>query len=245
MTRNMIKVAFTFLSLLIFSTEIYAQNDVVKDTVVQNILNSDLASSGNQGVTLMKNGDYENANKFFTSEISNDQSNSAAYFHRGVANFAMSDTLNACRDWSAVLAMGDTAMFNLLESRCHGTMIISNDTIPAKQYRKMFAAGKTSAEVNSAKAVVDEMPKFIGGDDKLIDYLSTHIRKLKSTKKGTVYVNFLIDPRGKVVYPYVAHGLGGEQDKEALRVVREMPAWKPGKLKGKALYVRGSLPIRF
>jgi hypothetical protein len=162
-------------------------------------------------------------------------------------NWAKSDTLNACRDWSAVLALGDTEMFNFLDGQCHGSMIISNDTIPAKQYHKMWAKGtdsKTSAD-QQAKTVVEVMPSFPGGDEKLIEYLSANIHQPKNKMRGTVYVNFLISPKGKILYPYVTRGINTEQDKEALRLIRNMPAWNPGKQKGKAVYVRSNLPVRF
>ncbi|MBK7572759.1 MAG: energy transducer TonB [Bacteroidetes bacterium] len=54
-----------------------------------------------------------------------------------------------------------------------------------------------------------------------------------------------MSPKGKILYPYVAHGLGKEYDADAIKLVRSMPAWKPGKEKGKAVYVRSSLPVRF
>ena len=154
----------------------------------------------------------------------------------------MSDTLSACRDWSAVLALGDTAMFNLLESRCHSSMIIENDTIPAKKYKKMW--GKAN-ESEASKLVVEQMPEFQGGREKLAEYIFANTPKHNNEQHGTVYVNFLISPKGKVLFPYVSRGLNKEYDAEAVTLIRSMPVWKPGKEKGKAVYVRTSLPVRF
>jgi hypothetical protein len=179
---------------------------------------------------------------FLTKEISANESNASAYFQRGVANFAMSDTLEACRDWSAVLALGDTAMFNLLESKCHSSMIIENDTIPAKKYKKMW--GKADANAAS-KLVVEEMPEFPGGQEKLAEYIFANTPKHANGKHGTVYVNFLISPKGKILFPYVSRGISKEYDTEALKLIRSMPAWKPGKEKGKTVYVRSAVPVRF
>ena len=193
-------------------------------------------------MTLINSGNFESANSFLSKEINSNESNASAYFQRGVTNWGMGDTLNACRDWSSVLALGDTDMFNLLESKCHSSMIIEDDTIPAKKYKKMW--GK--AEANQAsKMVVEQMPEFPGGQEKLGEYIFTNTPKRKDGKHGTVYVNFLISPKGKILYPYVAHGLGKEYDADAIKLVRSMPAWKPGKEKGKAVYVRSSLPVRF
>ncbi|MBL0033294.1 MAG: hypothetical protein IPP27_14380 [Bacteroidetes bacterium] len=103
--------------------------------MIQSLLKNHVTTE-DQGIQLINSGNFESANSFLTKEISSNESNASAYFQRGVANFAMSDTLEACRDWSAVLALGDTAMFNLLESKCHSSMIIENDTIPAKNIRR-------------------------------------------------------------------------------------------------------------
>ena len=100
-----------------------AQSALQKDSLIQSLLKNHVTTE-DQGIQLINSGNFESANSFLTKEISSNESNASAYFQRGVANFAMSDTLEACRDWSAVLALGDTAMFNLLESKCHSSMII-------------------------------------------------------------------------------------------------------------------------
>lgn len=230
-----------FLLLVLLSSSISAQNAVEKDSLIQTLLD-DHSSSGTTGAVLLNSGDFKGANSLLSNEIATNSSNATAYFQRGVANWAMSDTLNACRDWSAVLALGDTEMFNLLESKCHGSMIIENDTIPAKKYKKMW--GKEDAN-HASKMVVEQMPEFPGGQEKLAEYIFTNTSKKVKGAKGTVFVNFLISPKGKVLFPYVAHGVSKECDAEALRVIRSMPAWKPGKEKGKSVYVRSSIPVRF
>jgi hypothetical protein len=212
------------------------------DTLIQN-LEQPSTTINDQGVILLKTGKFEDANQFLTNQISKDESDREAYFKRGIANWALSDTLSACRDWSAVLALGDTAMFNLLDSRCHSSMIISDDTIPAKLYRKMWS-DKSGAQQN-AKTVVEVMPEFPGGEEKLFEYISENIAQFEGQATGTVYINFLISPKGKVLYPYVVRGIGQYHDKEALRLIRNMPDWIPGKQKGKPVYVRSSIPVRF
>src|SRR4051794_18482900 len=109
----MIKNIILLIFVAAFSKSGFAQNELQKDSLVKSLLKNQTTPGTDQGLTLIKSGDYENANKFLTTEINNDQSNASAYFKRGVASIAMSDTLNACRDWTAVLAMGDTAMYNL------------------------------------------------------------------------------------------------------------------------------------
>ncbi len=218
-----------------------AQTTVQSDTLIQSLLKNHV-STEDHGIQLINSGNFESANSFLTKEISSNESNASAYFQRGVANFAMSDTLEACRDWSAVLALGDTAMFNLLESKCHSSMIIEDDTIPAKKYKKMWRKADANA---ASKLVVEEMPEFPGGQEKLAEYIFENTPKHANGKHGTVYVNFLISPKGKVLFPYVSRGISKEYDSEAIKLIRSMPAWKPGKEKGKAVYVRSAVPVRF
>jgi hypothetical protein len=235
-----------FTAVLFLPNLFFAQNNPKTDSLLQTLLKDNVTPTGDEGLSLIKSGNYEGANTYLSNEISKDESDRASYFKRGVANWALSDTLNACRDWSAVLALGDTEMFNLLDSKCHGSMIIADDTIPSKQYRKMWARNSNDASsAQNAKTVVDEMPSFPGGEQKLFEYISTKKNLLKGNSHGTVYVNFLINPKGKILYPFVSHGIGKEYDQEAIRLIRNMPAWKPGKQKGKPVYVRSSLPVRF
>ena len=208
-----------------------AQNQVQKDSLLKEMMNTHSTPGEQTGVTLINAGNYQSANVFLSNEISGNESNAHAYFQRGVANWAMSDTLSACRDWSAVLALGDTEMFNILESRCHSSMIIENDTIPAKKYKKMFRQDP-GASATGGKLYVDKMPEFPGGTEMLGQFIFSNTKKT-GDKHGTVYVNFMVSPAGKILFPYVAHGLGNPYDKEALRVIKSMPDWLPGKDKEK------------
>ncbi len=237
----------TLLVVFILPQFLNAQSNLDKDSLVKSLLSDQTTPDVDQGVQLIQTGNFSEANKFFSSEISKDESDRKAYFRRGVANWALSDTLSACRDWSAVLALGDTEMFNILDGHCHGAMIITDYTLSSKEYHKIFGQSKgadASAQQN-AKTVVEVMPAFPGGEQKLFEYLSTNLKRPPGKLRGTVYVNFLISPKGKVLFPYVSRGVGNAFDKEAVRLVRNMPAWSPGKQKGKAVFVRSNLPIRF
>ncbi|MCC6385246.1 MAG: TonB family protein [Bacteroidia bacterium] len=98
--------------------------------------------------------------------------------------------------------------------------------------------------------IVEEMPEFPGGGEKaLLAYLSNNIKYPAIAREngitGTVYVTFEIDQNGKVKDAKVLRGIGGGCDEEALRVVRNMPSWKPGKQRGKPVRVQYNLPVRF
>ena len=62
---------------------------------------------------------------------------------------------------------------------------------------------------------------------------------------GRVYITFLIDKTGKISEPKVLRGIGGGCDEEALRVIKGMPPWLPGRQNGIPVSVQYNLPIVF
>ncbi|HOP42347.1 MAG: energy transducer TonB [Flavobacteriales bacterium] len=97
--------------------------------------------------------------------------------------------------------------------------------------------------------IVEEMPSFPGGEEELFKYLGKSIKYPQMAAdagiSGVVYVTFVVDKDGKVKDAKVLRGIGGGCDEEAIRVVKAMPPWKPGKQRGKAVKVQYNLPIRF
>lgn len=97
---------------------------------------------------------------------------------------------------------------------------------------------------------VETPPTFRGGEDALALYLSKNIRypeeARKEGKSGTVFVQFVVDKEGKVKNARtVGAAKGGGLEEEAIRVVKAMPVWTPGKQNGKDVNVQFNLPIRF
>ena len=97
--------------------------------------------------------------------------------------------------------------------------------------------------------VVESMPQFPGGVSKLLEYLQTNLHYPVLAKEtniqGKVFVSFVIETDGSVTDVKVLRGIGGGCDEEALRVVRAMPKWTPGKQRGIPVRVRYNLPVRF
>ena len=97
--------------------------------------------------------------------------------------------------------------------------------------------------------IVEEMPSFPGGDAALMKYLGSSIKYPAIAKdagiQGTVFVTFVVDEKGDVKDVKVLRSIGGGCDEEAIRVVKNMPKWKPGKQRGKAVKVQYNLPIKF
>jgi protein TonB len=98
---------------------------------------------------------------------------------------------------------------------------------------------------------VEQMPKFIGGDDAMFKYIGQQLVYPEKAKKdgivGTVFVNFIIDKKGNVTDAEVIRGIkGGEElNAEALRVIKGMPQWEPGFQSGKPASVSLILPVKF
>jgi protein TonB len=97
--------------------------------------------------------------------------------------------------------------------------------------------------------IVEEMPEFPGGDEGRIKYLAANVKYPQSARElgiqGIVYVSFVVDETGKVVEVELLRGIGGGCDEEAMRVVKNMPNWKPGRQTGKEVRVKFSVSINF
>ena len=97
--------------------------------------------------------------------------------------------------------------------------------------------------------VVEQMPSFPGGMGALMKYLATHIHYPELAKEsgiqGRVFINFVVEPDGSIDHVKVLRGIGGGCDEEAIRVVKSMPKWIPGKQRGKPVRVSFNLPVKF
>jgi periplasmic protein TonB len=97
--------------------------------------------------------------------------------------------------------------------------------------------------------IVEQMPEFPGGEEKLFEYLQKNTKypamARESGISGTVFVTFVVQGSGEITDVKKMRGIGGGCDEEAIRVVRNMPSWKPGKQNGKTVPVQYNLPIKF
>lgn len=96
---------------------------------------------------------------------------------------------------------------------------------------------------------VEEMPEFPGGQNALMRWLADNLKypmeAAEDGIQGRVVVKFVIDKNGNVTNPTVARSVCDALDAEALRIVRSMPKWTPGKQDGKCVAVEYSLPVAF
>ncbi len=96
---------------------------------------------------------------------------------------------------------------------------------------------------------VEQMPTFPGGEDKLMEFLANNVKYPAAAREnsiqGTVYVSFVVSSTGEISDAKIVRGVGGGLDQEAIRVVKLMPTWKPGKQNGRQVPVEFNLPIKF
>jgi periplasmic protein TonB len=99
--------------------------------------------------------------------------------------------------------------------------------------------------------VVEEMPEFPGGPMEMMKYISKNIQYPQMAKEaglsGKCFLKFVVNGNGNITDVTLLKGVPGcsECDKEAIRVVKSMPNWKPGKQNGRSVPVYFNLPINF
>lgn len=104
-------------------------------------------------------------------------------------------------------------------------------------------------KVEKIFSFVEESPEFPGGEEKLMKFLTTNLKypqiARENAVEGNVYVKFIIEKDGSITNIQVARGIGYGCDQEAVRVVKTMPKWEPGKQRGTPVRSRFILPFKF
>ena len=110
---------------------------------------------------------------------------------------------------------------------------------------------EVAEDVDAAEpfVVVEEMPMFPGGEQALLAYIGEHTQYPEVAKEnniqGKVIVRFCVTSKGGVDKVEILKGVDPELDKEAIRVVKTLPTFKPGKQGGKPVPVWYMVPINF
>lgn len=97
--------------------------------------------------------------------------------------------------------------------------------------------------------VVEDMPEFPGGELALRKWIANNIDypviAAENGIQGKIYVTFVVDKDGSISNARIARGVDPSLDQEALRVVNNLPNWKPGMQRGKPVRVSYTVPINF
>ena len=96
---------------------------------------------------------------------------------------------------------------------------------------------------------VEQMPEFPGGNSAMYNFISKNMvypsEAQENNEQGKVVVQFVVMNDGQVQDATVVRGVSPAIDKEALRIIKIMPRWQPGKQNGKPVNVRFVLPLTF
>lgn len=113
--------------------------------------------------------------------------------------------------------------------------------------------GKDSTATDTVKvftlAFIEQMPEYPGGQPAMVKFLQENVRYPAEAQKlgisGRVYVGFIIDTQGRITKAEIVKSDNLLLNDEALRVIRRMPRWKPGRQKGAPVNVRYVMPLKF
>lgn len=105
-------------------------------------------------------------------------------------------------------------------------------------------------EIEDIFVVVETMPEFPGGQQQLFKFLSENVKypviAQENGIQGRVICQFVVNKDGSIVdVEVVRSGGDASLDKEAVRVIKSMPKWNPGKQRGKAVRVKYTVPVNF
>ena len=136
---------------------------------------------------------------------------------------------------------------NIKGKECHNIVSMDTSMIVVDSTILLFPNFKTSG--NEVYTLLDEKPEYPGGMKELVKFIQQSILyppvALQKQTQGRVWIEGIIDTDGKIIQPKVVYGADSLLDKEALRIIGMMPAWKPGKLNGKTVRVKFYFPVTF
>ena len=97
--------------------------------------------------------------------------------------------------------------------------------------------------------IAETMPSFPGGQNALMSFMKQNIKyptvPQEQGVEGRVIIQFIVDKDGTITDPVIARGVDPYLDKEAMRVIKAMPKWNPGKQRGTPVRVKYTVPVLF
>ena len=131
-------------------------------------------------------------------------------------------------------------------------LAMNNTTIRANVQKKVVKTTKTTKEAdasNKVYEVVEQMPSFPGGDAAMMKYLAENIKypvsAQKAKEQGRVVVQFIVEKDGAVTGVKTVRSVTPVLDAEAVRVIKAMPKWTPGRQGGQPVRVNYNVPVSF
>lgn len=154
---------------------------------------------------------------------------------------------------------GDLELIESFKNNGTGRLVVDNGYIDTLFYRSPWPEVYPDAPSDLEKTImsdtsqiheaVEEAPEYPGGMTEMYSFLGSNIIYPQYAQdnniQGKVYVQFVVEKDGSITDVNVIKGVHAVLDKEAVRVISNMPNWKPGKQRGLKVRVRYTIPINF
>ncbi len=112
--------------------------------------------------------------------------------------------------------------------------------------QQVAKSAETNTDGQLMGVIVELMPSFPGGNEALMDYLKNNlVYPQEDSVEGRVVISFVVERDGSITEAQVAKSLAPAYDEEALRVIKAMPKWAPGRRNGETTRTKYSIPISF
>lgn len=125
----------------------------------------------------------------------------------------------------------------------------TDDINVVREYKDEVIVEEKKPEPEQVFQSVEQMPKFPGGDAELMKYIQEHLRyptmAAENNIQGRVVVQFVVTKNGSIGEVKVIRSRDQDLDKEAVRVVKSLPNFIPGRMNGQPVNVWYTLPINF
>ncbi len=120
---------------------------------------------------------------------------------------------------------------------------------PKEEEEEIFKVVEDQPAFPGCETVADKAEKKKCAETKMLQFIYGNIKyppiARENGVEGTVYVKFVVEKDGKITAPEIVRDIGAGCGEEALRVVQLMPAWEPGKQRGRPVRVQFNLPVKY
>lgn len=168
---------------------------------------------------------------------------------RGVSKFAVKGAIPITRQNQVLPPPPSPKYSNVLNIVDDELEILDSEVDMAEDLQYVVVEEEEEDAEDPVFVLVEDMPEFPGGNGALLKYLAANLHYPEQAKKnkveGKVYVSFIIDLDGSIVNVKIVRGVNADLDVEAIRVIKAMHKWIPGKQRGKPVRVNYVLPIIF
>ncbi len=151
------------------------------------------------------------------------------------------------KDEEEIKTQDEMAQTNINISIANVEGVDTEDAQDIADFREVIA--EPEPEVEKPYEAVEQMPQFPGGDAELMKYIYDNLRypavAQENGIQGRVILRFVVSKTGAIENVQVLRSPDPSLEKEAIRVVKSMPKWIPGKQNGNNVPVYFTLPVQF